>query len=69
MDDSQDSDLKSIADKQVNKCRYCNSGDIERIPRAKLVKAFLFWMPLGNYICYSCKRKQHKKLRKSVTYA
>ena len=43
------------------RCRYCNSPSVNRIPRGKLVKELFFWLPIRHYICYRCIRTFYRK--------
>jgi len=38
-------------------CRKCGT-ELTRIPRTIFMKTVLFWLPVKNYICYCCLRKQ-----------
>lgn len=41
-------------------CRKCGNQNINRIPRGRFVKMFLFWLPLKKYICYRCHHKTYR---------
>jgi len=53
---------KPIAERPVSEplcpCGKANRSDMERIPRGRLVKTFLFWLPLRKYKCYRCSRNK-----------
>ncbi|WP_419788530.1 hypothetical protein [Mucilaginibacter sp. SP1R1] len=60
------SPLVIIHQKQINThhhhalhCRRCGNK-ISRISRDRLVKLFLFWLPLKKYVCYRCHRKSYR---------
>lgn len=41
-------------------CPRCKSTLDARISRGKLVKTFLFWLPIKRFVCYKCNRKVYK---------
>jgi CRP-like cAMP-binding protein len=44
--------------KVYKKCPHCKDGELDiRVKRSKLVKFFLFFLPLKRYACSSCERK------------
>jgi len=40
-------------------CRKCSKPLDYRIPRQRLVKTVLFWVPLKRYKCTTCDKKQY----------
>lgn len=38
-------------------CSKCKKRLDGRVPRGRLVKMFLFWLPLKRYKCIACNRK------------
>lgn len=41
-------------------CPKCKKGYLDtRVRRGRLVKTFLFWLPLKRYVCYACNSKTY----------
>jgi hypothetical protein len=49
--------LTLFTDKKNPACRKCQA-ELHRVPRSFIMKIFFFWLPLKNYFCYKCLRKQ-----------
>jgi hypothetical protein len=44
----------SASKSQLCPCGKANRSVLERVPRGRLVKTVLFWLPVKKYKCYRC---------------